>query len=1018
MKTILLHCLLLLPFTVLNIQANAQDPYTINHFTDQDGLPQNSVKAIAPDENGFLWLATENGLARFDGSRFLTFNSGNLSIQNSRIYYMCPSPGGNSVMARTIRNEVLLVRNGGIVVQPRPDHDFDYMSFKDVSDEYPITGLPNYYIYQSKSMHLLVPVGPRVYFKITADTIRLIADNKERYRITHPHLDAGHLFTLGARLCYMEKNGEFFLLDKEGAHTLRLTGDVLQQPRGSTAAQERVLYWNFAAGQVFVVIHNTCYRLQLSGTDTLHSSLVLQQFDFHRNGIHTLYHDSAHRRVFLGSVTKGLYVYSPKQFMSFKASGDEDEVYYAQAPFGKNGVVTPQGIAFDTTGKSRLLPLLSKLSEGDKYSMTRDQNGNYWYKHFTKVYGFNSDLTVKRCEFTLTTAVNQLYIDNQGRLWVGTWNGGLYTLQTNDPHPQLQLYTNRIKDISYMALDNQQQVLWTGTGNGLFRMDLASRRIDTIRYFNNRYVRSLLITAPDEVWVTTYSSGVYLYKNNHLVQLPLDQKKYIITAHCVVKDELGFLWITTNKGLFQCSYRDAVAYATGTHPNLYYLYYGKEQGFYTNEFNGGCQPCALKLQNGSISLPSLDGLVYFDPAKIRTELPDKQIFIDQVELDARVVSIDSARTLPHNFHHLRFSISTPYFGDPNNLHLYYSMTREGEEEPALWLQVTDNRMIEFSSMPSGQYTLRIRKPNGFGPGNMSEMIFVINVAKAFHETLWFRVLTGVLFFVIAFAISWLRVMRVQRKNRMLELRVQERTSELKETLETLQGSEQQLRRQAFIQQRLITAISHDLRTPLKHIMHVLSKGYRQQGDIEKEERSIIYESLYGMYHLVENLIQYMKSQFIEDDSFLEMTDLKGLLEEKADIFRPVSQSKEVTIENLTAPGAMALVNRQLLAIVVHNLLDNAVKYTRRGSIQLNAWCTAEKIHIRFKDTGIGMPPAISGWINQYEMGASVLDGKPASYNGIGLLMVMELLQLINGSITLDANSNEGATVHITLNMIN
>ncbi len=327
-------------------------------------------------------------------------------------------------------------------------------------------------------------------------------------------------------------------------------------------------------------------------------------------------------------------------------------------------------------------------------------------------------------------------------------------------------------------------------------------------------------------------------------------------------------------------------------------------------------------------------------------------------------------------------------------------------------------MIEFSSLPSGKYKLRVRKMNGFGSGNMSEMILDINVAKAFHETLWFRVLTGVLFLLVAFAISWLRVRRVQRKNRMLEQRVQERTSELKETLETLQASEQQLRRQGFIQQRLITAISHDLRAPLKYTMQVLGTGYRQEGDMEKEERDVIYESLYGMYYLVENLIQYMKSQFIEDDSMLEITALEKLLEEKADIFRPIARSKEVTIENLTLPDTMALVNRQLLAIVVHNLLDNAVKYTRKGRIELSAWCHADKIHIRFKDTGIGMPATIIGWISQYQRGASVLQGKPASYNGIGLLMVMELLQLINGDIALEIGSQEGTTLHITLDMIN
>ncbi len=529
MKTILLRCLLLLPLLVHHIQANGQDPYTIDHFTDQDGLPQNSVKAIAPDENGFLWLATENGLARFDGSRFLTFNSGNLPIQNSRIFYMSPNAEKTGIMARPIKGEVLAVHNGSVAVLPRDNTDFAYLGYNDTTDQYPITGLPNYYMRYAHAKHFLVPLGAHVYFKVTNDTIRLIDNNEERYRIVHPRLDAGRLFTLGPRLCYMDSNGRFLLLDKDGEQVLQLTGPLSHHPGWSKAGVSRELYWNFSAGQLFAIIDNTCYQLQLSGANMMGSTLVLQQFDFHRNGIVAIYHDSGHRRLFLGSVTKGLYIYSQKQFKTFKASVDVDEVYYAQAPFGKNGVVAPQGIAFDSTGKSHLLPLLGRLGEGDKYSFTRDQNGNYWYKHYTTIYGFNSDLTVKRYEFTLSSAINQVYADDKGRLWIGAWKGGLYVMQVNDPHPEPQLYSDKISDISCMALDDPRQTLWMGTGNGLYRIALATRKIDTIHYFDKRYIRSLLVTAPDEVWITTYSNGVFLYKNNRLVQLPMDQKK--IPAH-------------------------------------------------------------------------------------------------------------------------------------------------------------------------------------------------------------------------------------------------------------------------------------------------------------------------------------------------------------------------------------------------------------------------------------------------------------------------------------------------------
>jgi signal transduction histidine kinase len=743
----------------------------------------------------------------------------------------------------------------------------------------------------------------------------------------------------------------------------------------------------------------------------------MKGFDFKKNRILSVYQDEVHRRIFLGSITRGLYICSQQQFRCLKAGREEDEVYYAQAPFGEHSIVTPLGMVLDPITRTKTLaPLLSKIEFPDRYSITRDFNGNYWYKNHSELLKFNGDFTTVLWKQKIEDVINQLYIDKNGRLWVGMRKGGLYFLETAAASPQLQLYTAAVKDITYTTRGDQH-VLWVATLKGLSRIDLSTRKIDTVPGLNNLYIRSLYAPSDEEVWITTYDHGVFLYKNGRLVKLPLDLKKYMETAHCILKDDQGYLWITTNNGLFQTSYRDALDFAAGRLKDLFYLYYGKEQGFNTNEFNGGCQPCALQLQNGDISLPSLDGLVYFTPAKIRTELPEKEIFIDQVELDAKIIDVKAAINLPNNFRNVRLSISTPYFGDPQNLHLYYSLEEEGKHDKELWLEMNSNRIIEFSSMHSGKYILRIRKLNGFGKNNRTEKVFTILVEKAFYETIWFRLLMGIAILLAGFAFSWLRVRRVESKNQILALRVTERTRELKETLDNLQLSEQQLRRQGFIQQRLIAAISHDLKTPLKYMMQVIGKGNEQRNGIGKDERNIIYDSLYSMFHLVENLIQYLKSQFMDDVSSLEMVDLGQLLEEKANIFRVVSRAKEITIINNTQLHTVVLVNRQLLAIVIHNLLDNAVKYTRKGSIQLETCCNEEEILIRFIDTGVGMSPAVINWIDQYRRGVPIMEGKPASHDGIGLIMVMELLQLINGDIRVSPNNDHGTVIDITLAVI-
>lgn len=1013
--------ILSLSFVLLQINLSfadqKQEPYTIHHFTDQDGLPQNSVKYIMPDRDGFIWMATENGLVRFDGNRFLNFSTSNTAIQSSRINYIYPNAKKNGILARTIRNETMGVHNGRASLLVNTPGDFDYLWFRDTLDIYPVNGLPNVFLNQAGTSNYLIPVESDAYFNINRDTIRFMKGGMEGYRMRYPHPDPSRSFTLKGQFCYYEKNGQFILIKREGAYVLNLTGDLLQHPGWHSINKRPEIYWNFGAGQLFLYLDECCYRLELSDSSTIRSTLVMKGFDFKKNRILAVYHDEMHDRVFLGSVTRGLYICSQQQFRCLKAGREEDEVYYAQAPFGEHSIVTPLGTVLDPiTGKKIKVPLLSKLEFPDRYSIMRDFNGNYWYKHHSILFKFNSDFTTVLWKQKVDDVINQLYIDKNGRLWVGMVKTGLYFLETAAASPQLQLYTAAVKDITYVVRGDQH-VLWAATLKGLSRIDLSTRRIDTVPGLNNLYIRSLYAPSDKEVWITTYDHGVFLYKDGRLVNLPKDQKKYMETAHCIVKDDQGYLWITTNNGLFQTNYQDALDFAAGRMKDLFYLYYGKEQGFNTNEFNGGCQPCALQLQNGDISLPSLDGLVYFTPAKISTELPEKEIFIDQVELDAKIIDTKEAISLPNNFRNVRLSISTPYFGDPQNLHLHYSLEEEGKDDKELWLEMSNNRIIEFSSMHSGKYILRIRKLNGFGKNNITEKVFTILVGKAFYETIWFRILIGIAILLAGFALSWLRVRRVESKNQMLALRVTERTSELKETLDNLQLSEQQLRRQGFIQQRLIAAISHDLKTPLKYMMQVIGKGNEQRNGIGKDERNIIYESLYSMFHLVENLIQYLKSQFMDDVSSLEMVDLGQLLEKKANIFRVVSRAKEITIINNTAPHTVVLVNRQLLAIVIHNLLDNAVKYTRKGVIQLETYCNEEEILIRFIDTGIGMSPAVINWIDQYRTGVPIMEAKPASHDGIGLIMVMELLQLINGNIMVSPNNGHGTVVDITLTVI-
>ncbi|MFD2887597.1 sensor histidine kinase [Chitinophaga cymbidii] len=998
-KSLLPNLLLVCCYSTAAIAQLPETPaYSAVHYTDENGLPQNSVKFISPDKEGFLWLATENGLVRFDGSRFRSFNS-------SRIAYIYPDAERDELFARTDKREVISIHHSkaGWVHAPADSGNYEYFVYDDTSGTYPVVGLPNIFANTIKADRYLIPTDENACFHITRKGVSFARSREEQYFFPYPNCNPWTFFTLGGTLYHMPEKGRFVRFSRDTLQPVVITGDL-----AGSEEKDFELYWNYIAEQVFLRHEDKLYLLSAAGP-ALHTREVLNGFDFSGNNIVSVYYDAQLQRIFLGSLSKGLYVYTRKQFRPFVASGNLGNVFYAQAPYGDNGVLTPQGVAFDNAGREMRFPLLRRRGPlSQKYSLQEDGEGNFWSKDDNIVYKYDSTLTKLLWKWTFNgDDVTQLYIGTGNRLWIGTRRSGLYYLPAADTAPKPVLYSGDIKDASYL-LHETPELLWVGTGKGLFRVHLPSGRITTVKAFMDTYVRSLLIPIPGEIWITTYDNGIFLYRRNKITAMPTDRKNYLNTTHCIIRDDRDFFWITTNKGLFQAARKDMLAYADGKHDHIYYHYYAKAHGFLTNEFNGGCQPCALRLQNGNISLPMLDGLLQYTPTAIHPDLPDKALFVDQVDVDTMALAAADTITLPNHFLRVGLHVTTPYFGDPHNLQMQYSM--EGGENTA-WLPVEENGTIYFSKMRSGTYKLRIRKFNGFGINNYSEKVITLVVETGWFETTWFRLLVACFIVLVIYLYIRLRMVRIQRKNRVLKYHVQERTRELEETLEFLQASERQLRRQGLMQQRLITAITHDIKTPMKYLL--LLSGAEGKHD---KKSVAMHDALYRMYHLVENLIQYMKMQAIENQDSLQYVDLHELLEEKAGIFRPIAEARAVKILNQAAPDIQVPVNRQLLAVVINNLLDNAVKYTVTGSVRIGACYKEGALSIQITDTGIGMEPAMRDWINRNQYVQPEEERLPYMQNGIGLMIVIELLQQINGRLVVHANEDAGTRMEVVLHL--
>jgi K+-sensing histidine kinase KdpD len=206
---------------------------------------------------------------------------------------------------------------------------------------------------------------------------------------------------------------------------------------------------------------------------------------------------------------------------------------------------------------------------------------------------------------------------------------------------------------------------------------------------------------------------------------------------------------------------------------------------------------------------------------------------------------------------------------------------------------------------------------------------------------------------------------------------------------------------------------------MKYLMMLAGDmSWKKQEELEPEmvvkSSKAIYDASYRMYYLIENLIQYIKTHVKNGSAVAEEIDLHEMLEEKIDIFSSIAQSRFTNIVNDVPPDLQFCANYQVLGIVIHNLLDNAVKHTSNGIIKLSAVRYDDKVSIIIEDTGRGLPPALLHWINNYHYFNGSEEATSPLHNGVGLIIVLELLELANGRLRAENKPGNGVMVKIEL----
>lgn len=953
--------------------------YRIDTWTTENGLPQGTVTSVAQTPDGFLWLSTFGGLVRFDGVEFRVFNTvTNPELLNSRLRG-----------AVVDRDGLLWIMTEDLVVMQFREGRFWKV-------EIPLKTVRGIYM-------------PDGRMGVASYTDEIVAwQNGALVPYTRPVPPGADGMT---RIGQAPPSGDgpiTWFRDSRGiAHRFvgdRLTRSVALPPGNVTEDRAGRLWMKDPQRGGDLLCFDGATVTSYGRKDGLIGVEMLNIVE-DRDG--TLWLPQA----------QGLARFRDGRFTSFTKANGLPHTNIRSLIRDREGTLwvgTEGGLARFTEQPIVTYTTRDGLAADNTYPILEDRRGDIWiggwpgltrYRHGA----FENVTAALGLAPPFRPSITALMEHRDGAVWVATLGQGIKRLKDG----RVTTVVDATVDWNYYAMfqsgtgdvwiagdrgahrfhegvvdpalalggaaasvfhEDARGVLWIGGVQGLFRYEQgAVTQVDEHEGFNGKRVRVIRSDPDGTMWIGTYDTGLYRYRDGRFTRYTTTEGLPANGAFQILEDAQQRFWICSNSGIYRVARAELDAVASGARRTVTSIRYGRDDGMANQECNGLGRPAGIRAADGRFWFPTQGGVAVVNPAALAKTLPPPVALLDVKVGGVSTPSLDRIEIRSGST-----SIEVQYtaltFVRPELAQFKYMM--EGLETE--WNDAGTDRTARYARLPYGDFRFRVIAANREGVWNEEGAGIDIIVVPPFWRTTWFMALMMSLVATAAYAGHLWRLAVVERK----------------------QAVQQAFARQLIDSQEADRKrIASDLHDGVSQTLVVIrnwarvaapaafpdSAAGRRLGEIAEAASQALGEVRSVVHDLLPLHLERM-----------------GLVEAMRDAATRVAGASGIAITCTLAdvdnhvPPEIAL----KLFRVAQEGLNNVVKHSRATEASIEVTLEPARIRMTIQDNGRGFDPD---------------EISPTSAgDGFGLVGMAERTRMMGGDLTIESAPGRGTTITISV----